>query len=307
MSIGTSTSVAPAISGCSAGSGAAVSAEPPARAWRASDGRRRRSPRGPSRLRPRSNPARRSAGAARRPRRGSRRAYSAGGASRSAGGRARPARGETPREPVSRGEPKECPSPRAERRPAPALAWDRPTPRGCSRRTRSGADRRPRAARFPPARPGRGRPGGRPSRRRAAARGCPLAEASRGGARGPARGRRGRGPVPVLDRERLEDELRDGLRGCPRHRPPSPRSPRRRGSCAGSCRSLRISIGSAFGRSRLLYCSTTGISSGSISLASRFCRMFSKLSRLASSIASWLSHTKTTASAPFSTMRRVAL
>ena len=35
--------------------------------------------------------------------------------------------------------------------------------------------------------------------------------------------------------------------------------------------------------------------------------MFSKLSRLASSIASCESQTKTTQSAPFSTMRRVAL
>ena len=66
-------------------------------------------------------------------------------------------------------------------------------------------------------------------------------------------------------------------------------------------------MGSALGRSRLLYWRTIGISSASISLASRFCRRFSKLSRLASSIASWLSATNTTQSAPFSTMRRVAL
>ena len=66
-------------------------------------------------------------------------------------------------------------------------------------------------------------------------------------------------------------------------------------------------MGSAFGRSRLLYWSTTGISSGSISLASRFCRMFSKLSMFASSIASCESATKHTPSAPFSTILRVAL
>jgi hypothetical protein len=75
----------------------------------------------------------------------------------------------------------------------------------------------------------------------------------------------------------------------------------------GFSRSFRISMGSALGRSRLLYWNTIGISSGSISLASRFCRRFSRLSRLASSTGSWLSDTKTTQSAPFSTMRRVAL
>ena len=66
-------------------------------------------------------------------------------------------------------------------------------------------------------------------------------------------------------------------------------------------------MGSAFGRSRLLYWRTIGTSSGSISLARRFSRRFSKLSRLASTTASWESHTKTTQSAPLSTMRRVAL
>ncbi len=79
------------------------------------------------------------------------------------------------------------------------------------------------------------------------------------------------------------------------------------GKPRGFMRSFRISMGSAFGRSRLLYWRTIGISSGSISLASRFSRRFSKLSRSASSIASWLSATNTTQSAPFSTMRRVAL
>jgi hypothetical protein len=69
-------------------------------------------------------------------------------------------------------------------------------------------------------------------------------------------------------------------------------------------RAFRTEIGSAVGRSRLLYWITCGID-GSISLTSRFWRRLRRLSALASSIAAWLSATKTTASQPFSTMRRV--
>ena len=51
----------------------------------------------------------------------------------------------------------------------------------------------------------------------------------------------------------------------------------KKGRPRGLSRSFRISIGSALGRSRLLYWRTIGISSGSISLASRFSRRFARL------------------------------
>ncbi len=76
------------------------------------------------------------------------------------------------------------------------------------------------------------------------------------------------------------------------------------GRLRGLSRSLRTEIGRAVGRSRLLYWMTCGIV-GSISLTSRFWRRLRRLSALASSMAAWLSATKTTASHPFSTMRRV--
>ena len=63
-------------------------------------------------------------------------------------------------------------------------------------------------------------------------------------------------------------------------------------------------MGRAVGRSRLLYWMTWGID-GSISLTSRFWRRLRWLSAFASSMAAWLSATKTTASQPLSTMRRV--
>ncbi len=72
----------------------------------------------------------------------------------------------------------------------------------------------------------------------------------------------------------------------------------------GLSRALRTDTGSAVGRSRLLYWMTCGIV-GSISFTSRFWRRLRWLSAFASSIAAWLSATNTTASQPFSTIRRV--
>ena len=77
------------------------------------------------------------------------------------------------------------------------------------------------------------------------------------------------------------------------------------GRLRGLSRSFSTESGSAVAVSRLLYWITCGIS-GSISFTSRFWRRLRWLSALASSIAAWLSATNTTASQPFSTMRRVA-
>ncbi len=86
---------------------------------------------------------------------------------------------------------------------------------------------------------------------------------------------------------------------------PSNATDSKKGTLRGLSRAFRTEMGSAVGRSRLLYCRTIGIE-GSISFARRLRRRLCRLSKLASSIAAWLSATKTTASQPLSTMRRVA-
>jgi len=77
-----------------------------------------------------------------------------------------------------------------------------------------------------------------------------------------------------------------------------------KGRPSGLRRALRMATGSAVARSLLLYWRTMG-SPGSRPFAIKFPRRFSRLSRFASIKAACESATKTTASAPLRTMRRV--
>ena len=90
---------------------------------------------------------------------------------------------------------------------------------------------------------------------------------------------------------------------------PSPRA----ATAGNALRPQKLSVRSSSSRgirgsrSCLLYWNTSGTFSGTRRFASRFTFMFSKAAWFSLAIGRWPSATKTTASAPASTTRRVAL